>query len=297
MRSGGRILMIFGLVLAVIAGVATFVIIDQSVPDEQESEIEMVNVMVAVQPLPAWQEIPVDAVISQEYPASSVPDNAVLAEVQIGSSGAPEGEAAPEGEGAPEGEPAPETQEGEGESITGNDYLRDKISNTRIYPGQIIVESQLIDKELEEQRLGLGSNASFIVPDGQVAAIIPVDNISTIGGALRPGDQVDIIATMDVEFPLEPERESETYTQFLLQKVQILRIGAWSAGGDEEENQGGGGGGIVTVIVEPQQALELKHIRRSTDFEFVLRSITDDSDFVTEPVSDDYIIEQYNVLP
>jgi Flp pilus assembly protein CpaB len=272
MRSGGRILMIFGLVLAVIAGAATFVIIQQSgVTEEAPPEVEMVEVVVAVQPLPPWQEIPVDALQIREYPAPA-PENAVKGKVKV------------------------ENEEGELEEISGIDYLRDKISNTRIYPGQIIVETQLIDKELEEQRLGLGSNASFIVPDGKVAVIIPVDSISTIGGALRAGDQVDIIATMEVEFPQEPERESETYTQFLLQKVQILRIGAWSAGGDEED-KGGGGGNFVTVIVEPQQALELKHTRKSTAFEFVLRSITDDSDFVTEAVNDDYIIEQYNILP
>lgn len=272
MRSGGRILMIFGLVLAVIAGAATFVIIQQSgATEEAPPEVEMVEVVVAVQPLRPWQEIPVDALQIREYPAPA-PENAVKGKVEV------------------------ENEEGELEEISGIDYLRDKISNTRIYPGQIIVETQLIDKELEEQRLGLGSNASFIVPDGKVAVIIPVDSISTIGGALRAGDQVDIIATMDVEFPLEPERESETYTQFLLQKIQILRIGAWSAGGDEED-KGGGGGNFVTVIVEPQQALELKHTRKSTAFEFVLRSITDDSDFVTEPVNDDYIIELYNILP
>lgn len=272
MRSGGRILMIFGLVLAVIAGVATFVIIDQSEALEPtQPEAEIVQVVVAVQSLPAWQEIPVDALQIRDYPAPA-PENAVLAKIEI------------------------ENENGELEEVDSREIIKTKISNTRIYPGQIIVETQLIDKELEEQRLGLGSNASFIVPDGKVATIIPVDIISTIGGALRPGDQVDIIATMNIEFPLDPERESETYTQFLLQKVQILRVGAWSAGGDEEENNGGGGG-IVTVIVDPQQALELTHIRKSTDFHFVLRSITDDSDFVTEPVNDDYIIEEYNVLP
>lgn len=272
MRAGGRILMIFGLLLAIIAGAATFLILRTSptaTGSEEPVATESVEVIVAFQTIEPWQEIPVDAIGIREYPAPA-PLDAVASEVIT------------------------TTATGESTTISGMEFVRGKISNTRIYPGQIIVTTQLIDKDLEEQRLGLGSNASYIVPDGKVAITIPVDQASLIAGALRAGDTVDIIASIQVPDPTNLESGVNSVAQFLLQKVQILRVGPWSVESQEGQE---GGGNIVTVIVDPQQALEIKTIKEETTFEFVLRSITDEADFATQPVDLEYIIEQYNVQP
>lgn len=273
MRAGGRILMIFGLLLAVIAGVATFLILqsEPAVNPEGAEIIESSEVVVAFQTIEPWQEIPVDALDVREYP-QPIPPDAIL------SSG-----------------PVITDTEAITPTVTGREFVAGKISNTRIYPGQVIVSTQLVDKTLEEQRLGLGGIASYIVPDGQVATTLPLNPISSINGALRAGDVVDIIATVGVLDPANPTATPNNVAQFLLQRIEILRVGPWGVTTEEEE--GSEGGNLVTVIVEPQQALELKIIKEVTVFEFVLRSITDESDFVTEPVDLEYIIEQYNVRP
>jgi Flp pilus assembly protein CpaB len=310
MRSGGRILIIFGLVLGMIAAAATLILLRNSSAAqaagaaEETVALETVNVIVAYQTIEPWQPIPADAIGIREYPAPA-PDGAIL-ETGIQPSVADATSETPEGETADieaAGESIPE------EPISGVEYIVGKISNTRIYPGQVIVQSQLVDKELEEERLGLGGEASYIIPDGKVAVAIPIDSISSVAGALRSGDQVDIIATVTLETE-EGAASSEAgsgaegaatggdqqpeITQLLLQRVQILRVGQWVVTEDGQEQTGGG---VVTVIVDPQQALELKHIREKTRFEFILRSITDETEFVTEPVDDAYIIEQYNLLP
>lgn len=271
MRAGGRILIIFGLLLAIIAGVATFLILRAApavVNEEEAAAAESVDVVMAVQPLNPWEEIPQDALTIRRYPAPA-PEDAIGAEVTVVNE---------------------ETQEQE--TISGIEYVRGKISNTQIYPGQVLVETQLIDKALEEQRRGLGSDASYIVPDGQVAIAIPINQLASVAGAVRAGDQVDLIATANVSDPTDPEAEPVPVVQFMLQRVQILRVGLWGVqeGGEE-------GSSFVTVIVDPQQAVEIKAIRELTNYEFVLRSITDESEFVTEPVDLDYLIEKYDVRP
>jgi Flp pilus assembly protein CpaB len=299
MRSGGRILIIFGLLLGLLAAAATLILLRNSSAAqaagvvEDVPAVEMVQVVVAYQPIEPWQPIPADAIGIREYPAPA-PDGAILESgIQPSASDAEAETASVDAEGAEE-VPA-----------SGMEYVVGKISNTRIYPGQVIVQSQLIDKDLEEQRLGLGGEASYIIPDGKVAIAIPIDSISSVAGALRSGDQVDIIATVVLEMPEEqapssPEggtqEEDPDVTQLLLQRVQILRVGAWALTA-EDQQQGETAGGVVTIIVDPQQALELKHLQTNAQFQFVLRSITDETEFVTEPVDDDYLIEKFNLQP
>jgi pilus assembly protein CpaB len=271
MRAGGRILMIFGVVLGMIAAAATFFVLRNSPVAAEGAETAAVPtqpVIVAFQPIEPWQEIPPDAIGIREYPMP-LPADAVVDQMQV-------------------------TDELTGESTTlsGMEFVQGKISNTRIYPGQVLVSTQLIDKALEEQRLGVGSTASYIVPDGKVAIAIPVDQLSSVAGALKEGDRVDVMATMLLPDPNDPESEGISVTQFFLQKVPVLRVGPWVV--TDEANPEGG---IVTVIVDPQQALELKRIREGARFDFVLRSITDESDFTTTPVDDQYLIEEYDVQP
>lgn len=300
MRSGGRILIIFGLLLGLLAAAATLILLRNSSAAqaagvvEDVPAVEMVQVVVAYQPIEPWQPIPADAIGIREYPAPA-PDGAILESgIQPSASDAEAETASVEGEATDE------------VPVSGMEYVVGKISNTRIYPGQVIVQSQLIDKDLEEQRLGLGGEASYIIPDGKVAIAIPIDSISSVAGALRSGDQVDIIATVVLEMPEEqapsgedgtPQTEEDPdVTQLLLQRVQILRVGAWSLTA-EDQQQSESAGGVVTIIVDPQQALELKHLQTNTQFQFVLRSITDETEFVTEPVDDDYLIEKFNLQP
>lgn len=282
MRAGGRILMVFGLILAIIAGVATFLVLQQSnqaeeLGGEENTNVETQMVVVAVQPIQPYQEIPIDALQVREYP-NPIPADAILEE-----------------------QTTIDELTGEEVTLPGTQFVAGKISNTRIYPGQVIVATQLIDKQLEETRLGLGSNASFIVPDGQLAVIIPANPESTVAGAIRAGDQVDIIISANIEDLDDPDAEDgeiEVVSQITLQRIPVLRVGFWSAA-QQDDNAGVGESTLVylTLLVTPQQAVELKTIEQAATYEISLRSITDEAEFVTEPVDLDYLIERYNIQP
>ncbi len=279
MRAGGRILMIFGLILAVIAGVATFLVLQRSNQVEElggaaPTETETQMVVVAFQTIEPYQEIPIDALEIRPYP-NPLPAEAILAE-----------------------QTATDELTGEEVILPGDQFVAGKISNTRIYPGQVIVASQLVDKELEETRLGVGSNAAYIIPDGQMAVVIPANPESTVAGAVRAGDLIDVVVSATVDDETNPDEEQEVVSQITLQRIQVLRVGFWSAA-QAEDDQGVGESSVVyiTVLVTPQQAVELKTIEQAATYEISLRSITDEAEFVTEPVDLDYLIERYNMQP
>lgn len=278
MRAGGRILMIFGVVLGIIAAVVTFIILQGAAGEEagEGALLETQQVVIAFQTIEPWQEIPPDAVALTDYP-QPIPADAVLAEM-------------------PSDVPPIVAGTEVTETVSGIDFVAGKISNTRIYPGQVIVTTQLVNKDLEEIRLGLGGKLSYIIPDGQVAVALNIDPISSVAGALQSGDQVDIIASYGIELlnlDTQETVEAGSITQFFMQKVQILRVGPWAV----SEDEGGGPTGTVTILLEPQQALELKWITENTNWQFVLRSITDEQDFVTEPVDINFISEKYDLIP
>ena len=279
MRAGGRILMIFGLILAIIAGVATFLVLQRSdqaeaLGGEENTTPDTQMVVVAVQPIEPYQEIPIDALQIRPYP-NPIPADAILEE-----------------------QTTVDEITGEDVTLPGPQFIAGKISNTRIYPGQVMVATQLIDKELEETRMGLGSNAAYIVPDGQLAVVIPASPESTIAGAVRAGDQVDIIVSANIEDSESTEGELEVVSQITLQRIQVLRVGFWSAA-QADDNAGVGESTMLylTLLFTPKQGVELKTIEQATIYEISLRSITDEADFVTEAVDLDYLIERYNMQP
>src|SRR5687768_1048348 len=100
MRAGGRILIIFGIVLALIAATAVFIILRNSPAGQAEVDpatiVQSQNVVVAVQTIDPWQEIPADALQIREYPLP-LPADAITEEMVITDTATLEGEAAPEG--------------------------------------------------------------------------------------------------------------------------------------------------------------------------------------------------------
>ena len=99
------------------------------------------------------------------------------------------------------------------------------------------------------------SGLAYRVPEGKIAVAIAVDEVTGVGGALRPNDRVDIIAT------LSPGPGDVDTTRVMLQNVEIL---ATSDSGTGEQSDGfvkGGQSGVgkktVTVAVTAFHAEKL----------------------------------------
>jgi len=95
------------------------------------------------------------------------------------------------------------------------------------------------------------------IPPGQRALTLPVDVSSSLGGALRPGDRVDLLGT----FARTSDADRATVT--LLQNVPVLAAGAGSTEGAAAEH--------ITVAVDLEEAELLTFALSRGQVQVVLR--------------------------
>ena len=90
----------------------------------------------------------------------------------------------------------------------------------------------------------IGPTFASRVAVGRRAMTVPVDEINSISGLLEPGDQIDLIVTID--------RKGKKLTLLLLQSVQVMATGQRAVDGpkDGERKQYS----TVTINTTPEQA-------------------------------------------
>ena len=82
-------------------------------------------------------------------------------------------------------------------------------------------------------------------------------------------------------------------SQLTLQDVEILRVGLW--GGNPEAGGNQPQAAILTLLVTPQDALVLEFVRvTATDVKFALRAAGNHRVFKTQPVIIDYVDQRFN---
>ncbi|MBN1680613.1 MAG: hypothetical protein JW966_09995 [Anaerolineae bacterium] len=120
-----------------------------------QSVQEMVEIVIAVQPLPRGFKIPADAVAKLPWPKDSLPE---------------------------ENNAFKETEE-----VVG------KIARTDLFRGAPILRSQVVD-DLKDVAAD-GSDAAAIIPPGTVAVALPLDlsGIGQVAYGIRDGDYIDVI--------------------------------------------------------------------------------------------------------
>lgn len=69
-----------------------------------------------------------------------------------------------------------------------------------------------------------GSPTALTVPDGKRALAIPIGLVSGVGYAVKPGDHVDILVTMDIK-DSSPNPQVITATTLAAQDVLVLSVG------------------------------------------------------------------------
>lgn len=88
-----------------------------------------------------------------------------------------------------------------------------KVAQTDIKAGQPISANNLVAKD----------RMSYVIPKYMRAVTVGLDPVIGVGGFLKPGDRVDVIATF--------EMNSNSYAKTVLQNVTLLAIGAQSEEG------------------------------------------------------------------
>lgn len=108
------------------------------------------------------------------------------------------------------------------DAIAALSTLDGQITTTALAPGDRVLASSLTpppDSTVSGARAAL-------LPPGDVAIILPVNDNISVGGAIVPTDRVDVIATMPVSTATDGGKSSESLvTQAILRDVRVLATG------------------------------------------------------------------------
>jgi Flp pilus assembly protein CpaB len=228
MRRGGTILIIVGILLALGTAVAAIFILQQK---PQPAEVPGVE---------ATPEVPMEQVVVavQDIPqGSSIPPDALRLEDRPATTLPPD-------------------------AVTSIEETQGKLAAVQIFRGQVLQQQMLTT---EEVRKLLGGDAATLIPEGKVAVVLPVNRLTSVGYAVKAGDRVDVMISVDlfdvdaasqIRLPLVPCEEAcpvageqlpRHVVQLTLQDVEVIRIGNWPyIPGAEEE-------GVVPVEEAPPE--------------------------------------------
>jgi Flp pilus assembly protein CpaB len=232
MRRGGRILIIVGIILALgTAGAAVFILQQKPQPAELPPG--------AMTPTP---EMPMTEVV---VAVQDIPQNSPLPPDALRLEERPDATLPPD-------------------PVTSIEETQGKIAAVQIFRGQVLQQQMLTT---EEVRGLLGGDAATLISPGKVAVVLPVNRLTSVGYAVRAGDRVDVLISVELfdvdsteqmrlplpsceecitvaQTPLAPCWEECTprgvqiprhVVQLTLQDVEVIRVGNWPYGPEAEE--------------------------------------------------------------
>lgn len=144
--------------------------------------------------------------------------------------------------------------------------------------GEQVLKSRLLDKN-REQRL------AYSIPKDCRAVSIAIDNISGVAGYIKPGDYVDIIATLDIS--ADSGATSRSYSILTLQEIKVLAVGEPIEIGDKKSS---GMGKTLTLAVSIKDALPLVLASERGNLRLLLRSPVDKSKVKLPPYQTDNLL-------
>lgn len=123
---------------------------------------------------------------------------------------------------------------------------------------------------LREVRMDVGT----VLPPGQVAITLRVDDITGVAGTIRPGSHVDVIATM----PLAGDARGsagEVTTWRLLNNCRVIAVDSSTIQAIPTTGRGQGHYNSVTLAVVPEESVLLTYVQNQGRITLALRNETD----------------------
>jgi pilus assembly protein CpaB len=263
-QRGGCLWLLVGLFLAVVAGGLAFTAILKATSAEPTSQAEtLAPVVVVARDVPPRTEIKPEDLITRELPLSAIPDNAVRdQQAAIG-----------------------------------------KVTTSQLIAGEILLKPRIAEPGTT------GSQVNFKIEPGKVVMAFPADDLMSQAGVLQPGDIIDFLYTIQVKHAGTTGSSvtagaggtggEKTITFWGLQKVSITavvlpsntRIG-------RNKSQSPARPKAILLALDPQDALLLKHLKDTNSIvDIVLRAREDDKKYETQPVTEKYLEQEYNLTP
>jgi len=147
-----------------------------------------------------------------------------------------------------------------------------------------------LNKLTSPKQMGAGALAE-VTPVGKRAITISVDNMASLAGMLKPGDYVDVVASVPVPVQTaEGKQASQVAVMPLFQNVLVLAVGqdtgSVSAGGSrykkEEKKEMSP---LITLALNPQEANLMAFVQEQGKVSLTLRSPADSQIQPVQPAS------------
>lgn len=161
------------------------------------------------------------------------------------------------------------------------DRVVDKIAIAPISKG----EQVLLNKVTMSAEVG---SLAMKVPSGKRAVTVSVDNISSVGGMVRPGDHVDVVGMVPIPaMNAEGKQVNQLATMPLFQDVLVLAVGQefMSAQGARKEEKAVSASPAITFALSPQEANLIVFVQEQGKIRLVLRSPGDTQTQQVAPAS------------
>jgi pilus assembly protein CpaB len=143
--------------------------------------------------------------------------------------------------------------------------------------GRILISQLTANEPITEGRLApedvTSGGVSAVLESGMRAIAVPGNKVSGISGFIRPGNQVDVLVTME-----DPDSE-EDITKLVLEKIPVLATGTQIQEGKNGEPSPVD---VYTLKVSPEEAEKLTLASSRGKLQFALRNIKDQESVLTE---------------
>ncbi|MBI2845859.1 MAG: Flp pilus assembly protein CpaB [Chloroflexi bacterium] len=275
MRRRGRVLILLGLILAILAFILAYYLLQGGAAPPPE--VETAQVVVALAPIAERTEIPVEAVGTKELPVNAIPANALR-------------------------DPS---------EVLGKFSLV-QIFPDQIILSDMVVDKSEVQKTGQYASFaipqGFVAIAVPITDTNSVARAIQAGDFVDVLVTIRYKVVAERISPEGAV--TETELGESLVVQLTLQDVEVLKVGLWGtarAAQQEEQQQQQGeqqqeraqGPAFLTLLVRQQDALVLKYARDDPSFvvDFALRGVGDHSIVTTDSVTLDYLLTRFNITP
>lgn len=173
------------------------------------------------------------------------------------------------------------------QAVSSLDRIAGMVTAIPISRGEQITLNKLI---LAKEVSTAGGSLAMVTPIGKRAIAISVDNISALGGMIRPGNYVDVVAMISVPVTTpEGKQVSQSAVVSIFQNVLVLAVGQETgavslAEGRYKKEEKKEISPLITLALTPQEANLLAFVQEQGKIRLSLRS---PSDTKIEPLQPD----------
>lgn len=172
-----------------------------------------------------------------------------------------------------------------------------KMSSVNVFASEPVLVQQLVTPDIVTQQVALS------IPEGKIVTVVPTDSKLISNRLLRPGDNIDLFATFDIEVVREQGSGPMAESVSMLQNLEVHAIILPSIVLDEGSTDDGGvfqtadeEGQSLLLAVEPQDALAIRHILDvDGKIDVGLRAPGDESLAETTVVDQFYLADRYQI--